>query len=260
MRRSRTEPDHGPHVRPGRRPIRRAASTAASSNRARRRRYAGQSGRGVEVARQHAPAPGRGIEVGQHVARAGRADLGAAGSRDGREARRGGGSGPRRLVVLGPAPRPRTPSDTEAGARRTLPGRPERDPHAVVVPRRLELAERQHAAAAPRPERVRAPGRATTSGSTASTRSANASASARPLARFAERIRSRSRSCRGRVRLRRAGYGPPTAPRDSKAAAAASTAASWRRRPTIWIPTGRPSRVKPAGPRSPAAPSPRSRT
>jgi DNA-binding transcriptional LysR family regulator len=33
----------------------------------------------------------------------------------------------------------------------------------------------------------------------------------------------------------------------SKAAAARSTIASWRRRPTIWSPTGRPSLVKPAG-------------
>ena len=146
MRRSRTEPDQGPHVRPGRRPIRRAASTAASSNRLRRRRYAGQ--RGVEL---RSPASTRrrrerGVEVGEHVAQ-----LAAPISEPlSHGVDVGGGQVEVQnldgLVVVGSGELGHERRAIGKSERPHAPRRPERDSHAVVVPRGLELAERQHTA------------------------------------------------------------------------------------------------------------------
>ncbi len=146
MRRSRTEPDQGPHVRPGRRPIRRAASTAASSNRAPQTPVCRPEGRGVEIARQHAPAAGGGVEVGEHVAQ-----LAAPISEPlSHGVDVGGGQVEVQnldgLVVVGSWELGHERRAIGKPERPHAPRRPERDSHAVVIPRGLELAERQHAA------------------------------------------------------------------------------------------------------------------
>ena len=146
MRRSRTDPDQGPHVRPGRRPIRRAASTAASSNRLRRRRYAGQRGvalRSPASTRRRRGAVSRWASMSRSWPRRSR-NRWATGWTWG--AARWRFSDLDGLVVVGSGELGHERRAIGKSERAHAPRRPERDPHAVVVPRGLELAERQHAA------------------------------------------------------------------------------------------------------------------